>query len=134
MPITRRPLSSAANAVVPQTINGSSTTSLSKIRGTVIVQSVRFRLAIKPGNAGHGEVNLALGQLVSVASSALQPTSHVNLQLRMARDHVEVGVIVKDGNAGAYSYGGDETVYQFANGLPFPPTTAVEGRGIIVVR
>ena len=57
-----------------------------------------------------------------------------NLQLRVARKRVEVGVVVQNRRPRAYGSGGNEAVYQLPDGLSLPTATAIECGGIVVVR
>ena len=52
----------------------------------------------------------------------------------MPREHVEVGVIMENGHIGTNGDGANETIDQFANGLPFPATETIESGRIVVVR
>ena len=51
----------------------------------------------------------------------------------MAGEGVEVGVVMKDGRAGADGDGGDEAVDQLADGGALPAAAPIEGSGILVV-
>ena len=58
----------------------------------------------------------------------------VNTQLRVARKHLEVDVVMQNRHSGTYGSSGDETVSQLADGLPLPSATAIERGSVVIVR
>lgn len=51
----------------------------------------------------------------------------------MARQHVEVSIVMKDRHTGANGDGANETIDQSANGLPFPTTETSQSGSIVIV-
>ena len=64
---------------------------------------------------------------------SLTPLGGIDVQIGVTRKHVKVGVVMENLRFGSYGGGGNETVDEFANSLPLPSATAVEGGGIVIV-
>ena len=57
----------------------------------------------------------------------------MDLQFRVSRKDVEIGIAVKNGRTRAYGYGRDQAVNELPWGLPLTAATPVERCRIVVV-